>query len=162
MQWRFLTHNCPIDLSGDEAQYWDWSRHLDLSYYSKGPAIAYLIASKLHVWGDNYWVCVFRLVLTVGTSTCIYWLTRKLFGGDRLALGGIFAGGVVPMYAAGSALMTIDPPFFFSWALATCLARRQFWTEKMGVGCRVGFSWGLGSLTKYAMGFGCRLRFCFW
>src|SRR5262249_16135958 len=31
----YLTRDCPIDLSGDEAQYWDWSRNLDLSYYSK-------------------------------------------------------------------------------------------------------------------------------
>ena len=31
---RYLTNNCPIDLSGDEAHYWDWSRHLDWSYYS--------------------------------------------------------------------------------------------------------------------------------
>ena len=34
----YLTHDCPVDLSGDEAHYWDWSRQLDLSYYSKGPA----------------------------------------------------------------------------------------------------------------------------
>ena len=30
-------------LAQDEAQYWDWSRTLQLSYYSKGPLIAYLI-----------------------------------------------------------------------------------------------------------------------
>ena len=33
-----------LDLSPDEAHYWEWSRRLDLSYYSKGPLIAYLIA----------------------------------------------------------------------------------------------------------------------
>ena len=34
-----------LDLSPDEAHYWEWSRRLDLSYYSKGPLIAYLIAA---------------------------------------------------------------------------------------------------------------------
>src|SRR5437764_11537544 len=40
---RYLAHQCPLDLAPDEAHYWDWSRHLDWSYYSKGPLVAYLI-----------------------------------------------------------------------------------------------------------------------
>lgn len=39
----YINVNCPLDLSGDEAHYWDWSRQLDWSYYSKGPAVAYVI-----------------------------------------------------------------------------------------------------------------------
>src|SRR5438046_10009583 len=39
----YLANNCPLDLAPDEAHYWDWSRHLDWSYYSKGPLVAYLI-----------------------------------------------------------------------------------------------------------------------
>ena len=39
----YLACNCPLDLSPDEAHYWDWSRHLDWSYYSKGPGVAWLI-----------------------------------------------------------------------------------------------------------------------
>src|SRR5262245_36240646 len=49
---RYL-HNSPIDLSGDEAQYWDWSRNLDLSYYSKGPLIAYIIRASCAIFGDT-------------------------------------------------------------------------------------------------------------
>jgi len=39
----YYIQNGPLDLSPDEAHYWEWSRRLDLSYYSKGPMIAYLI-----------------------------------------------------------------------------------------------------------------------
>src|SRR5262245_29216258 len=39
----YLAFACPLDLAPDEAHYWDWSRHLDWSYYSKGPLVAYLI-----------------------------------------------------------------------------------------------------------------------
>src|SRR5579871_6762331 len=41
----YLANDCTLDLAPDEAHYWDWSRpeHLDWSYYSKGPLIAYLI-----------------------------------------------------------------------------------------------------------------------
>src|SRR5437667_10751260 len=39
----YLAYSCPLDLAPDEAHYWDWSRNLDWSYYSKGPLVAYLI-----------------------------------------------------------------------------------------------------------------------
>jgi 4-amino-4-deoxy-L-arabinose transferase-like glycosyltransferase len=151
-QWRFLTHNCPIDLSGDEAQYWDWSRHLDLSYYSKGPLIAYLIRASCSVLGNNMPGVRFpALLLAVGTSICIYWITLKLFASDRLALGAFLLGGAVPMYAAGSALMTIDPPFFFFWALATCFAVKAILDGSRWGWIVSGVVVGLGFLTKYAM-----------
>ena len=43
----------PVDLSGDEAQYWDWSRHLDWSYYSKGPGVAVAIRLGTALLGNT-------------------------------------------------------------------------------------------------------------
>src|SRR5271163_2721567 len=39
----FLVLGCDWDLCNDEAEYWAWSRHLDWSYFSRGPLIAWLI-----------------------------------------------------------------------------------------------------------------------
>lgn len=39
----YLLFFCPLNLAPDEAHYWDWSRHLDWSYYSKGPLVSWLI-----------------------------------------------------------------------------------------------------------------------
>src|SRR3954452_24807289 len=47
----YLVNNPPLDLAPDEAHYWDWSRHLDWSYYSKGPLVAYLIAGSCRLFG---------------------------------------------------------------------------------------------------------------
>src|SRR4051812_4036296 len=95
----YLRDNCPIDLSGDEAQYWDWSRALDWSYYSKGPLVAYIIRASCAVFGDVTWaVRLPALVLAVGTSCLTYWLTRRLFGSDRLALGAVLLNHLVPMF----------------------------------------------------------------
>jgi 4-amino-4-deoxy-L-arabinose transferase-like glycosyltransferase len=150
--WRFLTHHCPIDLSGDEAQYWTWSRHLDLSYYSKGPLIAYLIRASCMLIGQTMpAIRAPALLLAAGTSVCTYWLTHKLFGSDRLALGAFLLGGVVPLYLAGGTLMTIDSPFFFCWALATCLAAKAILDQKRWAWIAAGFVAGLGFLAKYAM-----------
>src|SRR5881398_1203766 len=49
----YLNRFCPIDLSGDEAQYWDWSRQLELSYYSKGPLVAYIIRTSCAIFGET-------------------------------------------------------------------------------------------------------------
>src|SRR5437773_5704195 len=48
----YLAFDCPLDLAPDEAHYWDWSRHLDWSYYSKGPLVAYLIRAGCAVAGS--------------------------------------------------------------------------------------------------------------
>src|SRR5271154_4825630 len=47
----YLFWFCPLDLVQDEAHYWDWSRHLDWSYYSKGPLVAWLIRLGVLVAG---------------------------------------------------------------------------------------------------------------
>src|SRR5262245_20578367 len=43
LRFAWLLSDCPLDLAPDEAHYWDWSRRLDWSYYSKGPLVAWLI-----------------------------------------------------------------------------------------------------------------------
>ena len=39
----------PIELSVDEAQYWDWSRNIELGYFTKPPLIALLILNLFWV-----------------------------------------------------------------------------------------------------------------
>jgi len=41
------------DLSTEEAQYWLWSKNLDLSYYSKPPMVAYMNAVSTSILGDT-------------------------------------------------------------------------------------------------------------
>src|SRR5437868_15532951 len=47
----YLIRDCPLALAPDEAHYWDWSRHLDWSYYSKGPLVALLIRGSCVLFG---------------------------------------------------------------------------------------------------------------
>src|SRR5450432_2364124 len=47
----YLATHCPFDLAPDEAHYWDWSRHLDWGYYSKGPLVAWLIRLSCELFG---------------------------------------------------------------------------------------------------------------
>src|SRR5262249_11516765 len=47
----YLANDCPLDLAPDEAHYWDWSRNIDWSYYSKGPLVAWLIRASCELIG---------------------------------------------------------------------------------------------------------------
>jgi len=169
----YLHNDCPIDLAGDEAQYWEWSRNLDLSYYSKGPLVAYIIAGSTAVFGDSMPAVRYpAIVLGVLTSLITYLLTLKLFRSDRLALGVVALYHLVPLFVAGSVLMTIDPPFYFCWALATYLlacvmfqrdrstgfqpvtpqaAELCYGTKAKCLWVLIGIVTGIGFLAKYAM-----------
>ncbi|MGN6627920.1 MAG: glycosyltransferase family 39 protein [Tepidisphaeraceae bacterium] len=147
----YLTIHCPIGLSGDEAHYWDWSRQLDWSYYSKGPAIAYVIRAGCLLFGDTMFGVRFpALVLAAGTSLATYWLTLRVFASQRLALGAVLLCHLVPLFLAGSMLMTIDAPFYFCWAVATCLGYRATIDSRRGAWPLAGVFVGLGFLCKYA------------
>lgn len=149
---RYLQHDCPIDLSGDEAQYWDWSRALDWSYYSKGPLVAYIIRASCAIFGDVMWaVRLPALLFAVATSILTYWLTRRLFKSDRLALGVVLLTHLVPMFIAGSLLMTIDPPYFFCWGLATAFLAIATLEGKRWAWPAIGVAIGFGTLAKYGM-----------
>src|SRR5262249_57070866 len=86
-----------LDLSPDEAHYWEWSRRLDLSYYSKGPLIAYLIAGLTLVFGTSAFAIRLGAVgLSLLGAWALYRLGRDPFGRPR---PGAHAGVGLPLAA---------------------------------------------------------------
>ena len=148
----YVGANCPMDLAEDEAYYWDWSRQLDISYYSKGPLTAYLIRASCAIFGDTALaVRLPALFMRVGISLCTFWLARRLFRSERLALGAVLLGYLAPMMMAAGLIMTTDPPFLFFWALATCLACAAILDGRGWAWWAAGAAVGLGFLTKFSM-----------
>src|SRR5690242_21803079 len=91
----YLTGGCRLDLSPDEAHYWDWSRHLDWSYYSKGPLVAWIIRAGCEAFGslslatDGTLMPALRLPAALCGSALLaglYILTYQTFRSDRLSL----------------------------------------------------------------------------
>ncbi|HSB73285.1 MAG TPA: glycosyltransferase family 39 protein [Candidatus Methylomirabilis sp.] len=139
-------------LSADEAHYWEWSRRLDWSYYSKGPMVAYLIALSTRLGGHTeFWVRLPAVLLSTGTAATAYLLARRIFQSERAGFLSVVLLSLMPLYAAGSLLMTIDAPFVFCWGLASlCLHRAvQHRGEMAWYGA--GVALGLGVLSKYTM-----------
>jgi 4-amino-4-deoxy-L-arabinose transferase-like glycosyltransferase len=155
----YLACDCPLDLAPDEAHYWDWSRHLDWSYYSKGPLVAWLIRagcavagpwSEAHTGGLAFAVRLPAVVCGGLLLVSLYVLTVQVFGRDRLALAVVALALTLPVIAVGASVMTIDAPYTCCWGWALVLGHRAVF--------RGGWAWpaaglavGLGALAKYTM-----------
>jgi len=138
-----------IELSEDEAYQWLWSKHLDISYYSKPPLIAYLQWLGTHLWGDNAFgirFCspVFGAVLSLA-------LLRFLAAeaNARAAFWLVVILAVTPMLAVGSTLLTIDAPSACFWVLAMITGWRAVQQDSLKHWCWTGIFTGLGLLSKY-------------
>lgn len=108
-----------LDLSPDEAQYWDWSRTLQLSYYSKGPLISWNIAIWTSLFGDTAFAIRFGAVFNSVVSQCILFFgVAKLFKRPVLALLCLFVANTMPLFLASAILMTTDSPLLVCWLLA--------------------------------------------
>lgn len=172
-----------MDLSPDEAHYWEWSRRLDLSYYSKGPMIAYLIAVGAAIFGDNvFGIRIMAVIFSAFSSIVMYLLGRRLFD-ERTGVASAILMQFVPLYSAYGILFTIDSPFIFFWILSLYLFYRAI-EQQSTVNSQIppyppllkgeikgeasslvtrhlslkpwlllGISIGLGLLTKYTMAF---------
>ena len=104
---------------------WDWSRRLSLSYYSKGPGIAWLIRSSTALFGASEWSV--RLPPRSRSASRLRRWRGSQPSGPRLS--GVHARHSwlsrslhFSRYQTPALLMTIDAPYIACWALATCAA----------------------------------------
>lgn len=156
----YLVWDCPLDLSGDEAHYWDWSRRLDLSYYSKGPLVAYIIAlgrALLGTWSrglvgsEMLAVRTPAIVLSIVTGLGLYVLAMQTLRRPPLACAAVALTFTMPIFAVGAVLMTIDAPLAcaYVWTLVLCthgLQGARLWPWLLAGVCIA-----LGILAKYTM-----------
>jgi hypothetical protein len=156
----FLACDCPLDLASDEAHYWDWSRHLDWSYYSKGPLVAWLIRGSCELFGA--WserqtgspMLAIRLPAVLCGSlllASLYVLAVQVFARPRLALAVVVAALTFPLITVGSSLMTIDAPYSCCWGWALVFAHRAVTGRSNLAWEAAGLMIGLGILAKYTM-----------
>jgi hypothetical protein len=156
----YLASSGALDLAPDEAHYWDWSRHLDWSYYSKGPLVAYLIRAGCLLAGpwSRHLTGSAALAVRLPAVACgalllagLYALTVQVYRRERLACAVVAAALTLPLIAAGSSLMTIDAPYACCWGWALVLGHRAVFRGSRWAWPAAGLAVGLGILAKYTM-----------
>jgi 4-amino-4-deoxy-L-arabinose transferase-like glycosyltransferase len=141
-----------VELSPDEAYYHLWSERLDYCYFSKGPGVAWTIwLSGLFFGPTELGVRFFSPVLAFGTSWMMYLLGRRLYG-ETAAVWTVLTINMVPIFNAGSLLMTIDPLSIFFWAAALY----TFWRAQEAEGGGGGVAWWAGTGLLIGAGWLCK------
>ncbi|MCC8194078.1 MAG: glycosyltransferase family 39 protein [Deltaproteobacteria bacterium] len=142
-----------LDLVQDEAQYWDWSRRLQLSYYSKGPLIAWIIRAGTALLGDTELGVRFGAILgSLAAQLLLYGGVGVLMRRPRLALITLFIVNTVPLFLAGGILMTTDNPLLVCWLAALfCLYAGTVKQDARWPWAGLALAVAFGILAKYTM-----------
>lgn len=115
---------CP-PLLPDEAQYWLWSQHLDIGYYSKPPAIAWVIALSYSILGHCEVAVRFPSLLMSNLAAWYLAKTMKSLGASdaasRLSTW-LFVFSPIVLY--GSFAATTDVGLLLGWC-AVCYYLEQ-------------------------------------
>ena len=156
----------PIDLSPDEAHYWDWSRHLQLSYYSKGPAIAYIIKISTAILGNSViGIRMPAIILSFLSSLILYKLSMEIgkklsLSLEKISIAALFSAiqlQIIPLLSTYGVIMTTDALLIFFWSLALLLFWKIISTYNLKSDIKtwtgLGIIVGVGLLSKYTMAF---------
>lgn len=146
----YLFAFCPYSLVEDEAQYWEWSRRLGWSYYSKGPGVAWLIRAMTELFGTSEGVVRIGAALSGGVTIFAVGGLAADAARDRRA-GAVAALCVllVPVFQISSLLMTIDAPYVACWVVACWAAWRALHHGSSAAWVVLGAAVGVGFLFKY-------------
>ncbi|HPR86014.1 MAG TPA: glycosyltransferase family 39 protein [Prolixibacteraceae bacterium] len=142
----------PVDLQSEEAQYWLWSKHLQLSYYSKPPLIAYLNHFSTLLLGDTILGVRINAVITgLLLSIATYFLALEIFKSQPKAIVASLISNVFPFVISISSFYTTDTPLLFFWTCAMLFYWKATYKPNPLWWILFGLSVGLGALSKYSM-----------
>lgn len=135
----------------DEAQYWFWSRHLALGYYSKPPLVAWLIAFTTGVFGNGeFAVRLSAPLLHAAASWFVYAIGTRLYD-RRIGYWSALAYVTLPGVSLSAFLISTDAVLLPCWAAALYGFIRAREASATGWWVVTGCAIGLGLLAKYAM-----------
>jgi 4-amino-4-deoxy-L-arabinose transferase-like glycosyltransferase len=134
-----------LPLSGDEAYYWDCSRHLDWSYFDMPPLTIWGISAGRAIFGETALAVRFpALVSGALTGFFLFRLIRSLGGGARDAARAWLVVTAMPIFFVGFFYTSTDAVLGAAYVAAVWAAvaisrgdRRGWWG--FAVACGLGF-----------------------
>ena len=138
-------YNAGLPLSGDEAYYWVWSRHLQAGYHDHPPAIALLIAAVTRLEGDSVMAVRLAAVLTTALVVLLQVRLADAMGGPRAGWLALVIGLALPALQMGFTLATPDDPLALFWTAGLCFALPALtgpgrWVDFIGLGVCCGLA----------------------
>jgi len=147
--WQYIS---PYTLIEDEAHYWEWSRHLDWSYYSKGPGVAWIIWASTKLAGTSEFAIRAPAAIATAVGTWgVAQIAKDHFDDKRLVFVSALLYACVPAFAVAAMIMTIDAPYIACWSLASLFALRAILKGSNASWIHFGIWIAIGFLFKYTI-----------
>ncbi len=140
-----------VELAPQEAYYWQYARHLDLSYFDHPPLSAWMIAASVRLFGTSELTVRLPAVLSGAALTLLlYSLATRIASREAGALAAALANATV-LFGIGAVVITPDVPLVLCWTAALRVLCELVLTDGAGPG-RGGWRWyALGALCGLAM-----------
>jgi 4-amino-4-deoxy-L-arabinose transferase and related glycosyltransferases of PMT family len=128
--------NSHVELSPDEAYYWYWSKHLDLSYADHPPMVAYIMAMFTAIGGNTeFFVRLGGIVLSTIALVLLYQTCITLFPNKKIiAWELLFLFNITLLFPAGCIVQTPDTPMLFSGRRLFSLEARSSCKDRPAIG----------------------------
>jgi len=138
-------------LSFDTFYYWDWSRHLALSYYDGSPMIAYFIKLATLLFGDTLFALNFIGIFVTALTSVIIYKTARLFLEKEASYISMLLWLFSPLVSMDLLKQTTyDTPLTLFWALTVYHSMQFIKFANTRSIYWVGICIGLMLLSKYA------------
>ncbi|HTD37859.1 MAG TPA: glycosyltransferase family 39 protein [Candidatus Limnocylindrales bacterium] len=118
-----------LPLTGDEAYYWEWAKHLALGYADHPPMVAYLIWPLDWATANPLFVRLGFLICGVVAALAAAGTAKRITGDERAGMVTALAMTLAPMLSVGFVLATPDGPLMAGWALCLYLTVRASQTH---------------------------------
>jgi 4-amino-4-deoxy-L-arabinose transferase-like glycosyltransferase len=137
-------------LSFDTYYYWDWSRHLALSYYDGSPLIAYFIRLSTSLFGNTLFALSFVGIVTLAITSGIIYKTARFFLSKTASCLAMLSWLFAPLVTMDILKQTTyDTPLTLFWALTIYYTAKFIKTKQIKELYFIGASAGLMMLSKY-------------
>lgn len=141
----------PLNLHGDEAQYWSWSREFDWGYFSKPPMIAWVIGATTAIFGNTEWAVRISSPLLHPVIAYVLFRTARYLYDARTGFWAAAIYFLMPAVWLSSGIVSTDVPLLLCWVLGLNAFMHIRETPTLKWALLLGLAIGFGMLSKYAM-----------
>ena len=138
-----------IEITPQEAYYWNYAMHPALSYFDHPPMVAWVIGAGYFLLGrSELGVRIGGFLLTL-LSTWLLYALGKLWFSKRAGLWAALLFQLLPLFFVYGVLITPDVPLTFFWLLTLYLFSLALSEDKKWAWYLAGAALGLSMLSKY-------------
>jgi hypothetical protein len=139
-----------LELTFDEAYYFQWSRALAFGYLDHPPMVALFIRASTAPFGESeLGIRALSMLLAGALPALIAWMAWRLFRSVETAAVAVLLWIAMPLVMAGGVFVTPDAPLVVFWTLGLAAFVELWRTGKPGWLLALGLCLGLALQSKF-------------